>query len=196
MPESVQTSRERLLAAAKSLFSRLGYEQTSTAAIAREAETSESQLVRYFGGKSGLLEALFNQAWAAMEGELTEQVTAAAHGREALVRVLETMTDALVRDRDAAALFLFEGRRIRGREVVLSKGFVKFLELLEEQARRGRDDGSLRTDIEEQVISSAALGCIEGLLRDRMIAERSGSAGAFELAAIKRAFEAMVAGLG
>ena len=63
MPESEKTSRDRLLSAGKTLFGRLGYEQTSTAAIAREAGTSESQLVRYFGGKSGLLEAIFNQAW-------------------------------------------------------------------------------------------------------------------------------------
>ena len=41
-----------------------GYEQTATSAIARAAGTSESQLMRYFGGKVGLLEALFDEAWA------------------------------------------------------------------------------------------------------------------------------------
>ena len=46
--ESTQTARTRLLASGKTLFARLGYEQTSTAAIAREAFTSESQLVRHF----------------------------------------------------------------------------------------------------------------------------------------------------
>jgi len=195
MPESVQTSRERLLVAAKSLFSQLGYEQTSTAAIAREAGTSESQLVRYFGGKSGLLEALFNEAWSSLEADLMAQVAAAAHGRESLIRVLEMLTDALVRDRDVAVLFLFEGRRIRGREVVLSKGFVKFTALLCEQAKRGREDGSLRADLDERIVASAALGAIEGLLRDQMLAERSRSAEAYDLGAMKRAFEAMVAGL-
>src|SRR5436305_3537497 len=46
--DDTQTSRGRLLTAGKGLFSRLGYEGTSTATIAREAGTSESQLVRYF----------------------------------------------------------------------------------------------------------------------------------------------------
>ena len=46
-PDSTHTSRSRLLAAGKTLFARHGYEQASTAAIAREAGTSESQLVRY-----------------------------------------------------------------------------------------------------------------------------------------------------
>ena len=52
-------SRARLLAAGKSLFARLGYEFTSTATIARDAGTSESQLIRYFGSKAGLLETIF-----------------------------------------------------------------------------------------------------------------------------------------
>src|SRR5436190_1559546 len=58
--ESTQTARTRLLASGKTLFARLGYEQTSTAAIAREALTSESQLVRHFEGKAGLLAAIFD----------------------------------------------------------------------------------------------------------------------------------------
>src|ERR1700716_1421224 len=61
--DNTQPARMRLLAAGKSLFSRLGYEQTSTAAIAREAGSSESQLMRYFGGKAGLLDTIFNESW-------------------------------------------------------------------------------------------------------------------------------------
>src|SRR5262249_320630 len=62
-PDSTSTSRSRLLAAGKELFARHGYEQASTAAIARLAGTSESQLVRYFDGKAGLLQAIFNESW-------------------------------------------------------------------------------------------------------------------------------------
>ena len=65
-PDSTQTSRRRLLEAGKALFARFGFEQTSTAIIAREAGTSESQLVRYYKGKAGLLEAIFNDCWAAL----------------------------------------------------------------------------------------------------------------------------------
>src|SRR5918994_117186 len=57
------SSRDRLLQAAKRLFAAQGYEQTATSAIARAAGTSESQLLRYFGGKVGLLHALFEAAW-------------------------------------------------------------------------------------------------------------------------------------
>ena len=73
MSESAEklASRERLLLAAKTLFARHGYEQTSTATIAREAGSSESQLMRYFGGKAGLLDTIFNESWAAVIARVT-----------------------------------------------------------------------------------------------------------------------------
>src|SRR5437763_1631692 len=83
-PDSTQTSRERLLEAGKSLFSKLGFEQTSTAAIAREAGTSESQLVRYYRSKVGLLEAIFNDNWKELNHRIQQVVVAATDAREAL----------------------------------------------------------------------------------------------------------------
>src|SRR3982751_1957287 len=68
-PDQTYTSRTRLLAAGKELFAREGYEQASTAAIAKAAGTSESQLMRYFGGKAGLLDAIFNESWAPLNDE-------------------------------------------------------------------------------------------------------------------------------
>src|SRR5437016_10983473 len=66
--DSTQTSRMRLLEAGKSLFARYGFEQTSTAMIAKEAGTSESPLVRYYKTKAGLLESIFNDSWARLNG--------------------------------------------------------------------------------------------------------------------------------
>src|SRR5438105_14716310 len=110
--EDTHTSRSRLLAAGKSLFAKLGFENVSTAAIAREAGTSESQLVRYFGGKSGLLEAIFNDSWGALNESIRSNVAASEHGREAILRILSLVVEAFGRDHDIALLFLFEGRRI------------------------------------------------------------------------------------
>src|SRR6266849_5389308 len=109
MPESEKTSRDRLLSAGKTLFGRLGYEQTSTATIAREAGTSESQLVRYFGGKSGLLEAIFNEAWGGLNDAVRERIAGAEHSRDAVVAVLGLVIETFGRDHDVASIFLFEG---------------------------------------------------------------------------------------
>jgi AcrR family transcriptional regulator len=187
----------RLLNAGKTLFAKNGYEQTSTAAIAREAGSSESQLIRYFGGKAGLLEAIFNESWSTLNQDVQEHIEKAAHGREAIIRILSLMIQAFSRDHDIAFLFLFEGRRMRGgsHEVLLSKGFVQFLQVIDMLIERGRDDGSFRTDIHPKVLCSAMLGCAEGMVRDRVLSARNREPDVFDDEAILRVFTAMVNGL-
>lgn len=195
--DSTQTSRNRLLNAGKTLFAKNGYEQTSTAAIAREAGSSESQLIRYFGGKAGLLEAIFNDSWVALNDVVEEKIADAAHGRDAILRLLVMMIQAFSRDHDIAFLFLFEGRRMRGgsHEVLLSKGFVQFLEVVNLLIEKGRQDGSFRTDIPPNVMCSGMLGCAEGMIRDRVLAERNGKEDPFSDEEIYAGFTAMVNGL-
>ncbi|HEY0140184.1 MAG TPA: TetR/AcrR family transcriptional regulator [Thermoanaerobaculia bacterium] len=195
--DSTQTSRSRLLNAGKTLFSKNGYEQTSTAAIAREAGSSESQLIRYFGGKSGLLEAIFNDSWSSLNDVVRLHLEQAVHGRDAILRILGLMIDAFSRDHDIAFLFLFEGRRLRGgtHEVLLSKGFTQFIEVVYSLIRKGQQDGSFRNDVDAKVLCSAMLGCAEGMIRDRVMSERAKEEHPHSDEAIKTAFASMVNGL-
>lgn len=195
--ELTQTSRNRLLNAGKNLFAKNGYEQTSTAAIAREAGSSESQLIRYFGGKAGLLEAIFNESWLALNDAVSQRITEAHNGRDAILELLGLMIKAFSHDHDIAFLFLFEGRRMRtgSHEVILSKGFMKFMEVVVTQIEKGRQDGSFRKDIEPNVLCSALLGCAEGMIRDRVLAERNSKPDPFTDDDIVKAFTAMVSGL-
>ena len=193
--DNTQTSKSRLMAAGKMLFSRHGYEQTSTAAIAREAGTSESQLVRYFSGKSGLLDAIFNETWAGLSEVIATEISAAEHGREAILRLLSLFVTAFIRDHDAAFLFLFEGRRVRGNDVVLSKGFQRFTELVNQLIQRGQQDGSFRPDLDPSAVCSAILGCAEGMIRDALIAERTHKPMPFDNDSVQKVFAAMVGGL-
>ena len=197
--DNTQTSRMRLLNAGKTLFAKNGYENTSTAAIAREAGSSESQLIRYFGGKAGLLEAIFNESWTALNAVVEQYVADAKHGRDAILRLLSLMIQAFNRDHDIAFLFLFEGRRMRGGspEVHLSKGFTQFMKVVDAQIARGRVDGSFRTDIDPRVMCSAMLGAAEGMVRDRVMSERAGEKEhPFTDEEVIAAFGAMVNGLG
>jgi AcrR family transcriptional regulator len=193
--DNTQTSRSRLMAAGKMLFSRNGYEQTATSAIAREAGTSESQLVRYFGGKSGLLEAIFNETWSGFSDAISAQIAGAAHGREAILRLLSVFVAAFGSDHDAAFIFLFEGRRVRGNDVILSDGFRHFTELLHQLIQRGQNDGSFRSDLDPAAICSATLGCAEGMIRDALIAERTNKPKPFDNETVQKVFAAMVGGL-
>ena len=59
----IPSSRGRLRESAKALFADRGFEDTTTAAICRLAGTSQSQLIKHFTHKQGLVEAIFEHAW-------------------------------------------------------------------------------------------------------------------------------------
>ena len=190
------SSRSRLLQAAKRLFAEQGYEQTATSAIARDAGTSESQLMRYFGGKVGLLDALFEEAWTDLNSRVNEAVAAAESSREAIIEALQTVAAALARDADLATLFLFEGRRLRGGDeprVRLSAGFQEFAELARGLVRKAQSARELDANLDAHAITSALLGACEGMIRDRVLARGGGGRG-FAEREIRRTLEAMLTG--
>lgn len=186
--ESTRRSRSRLLAAGKTLFARLGYEQTSTSAIAREAGTSESQLARYFGGKSGLLEAIFDESWKPLNRLVLSKVASAPNAREALLAVISTMVNGFGNDPELALIFMFEGRRLRGSEhnVMLSKGFLEFNELFRRLVERGQKDGSFPPDFSAAALASSLMGAGEAMVRDRLIAMRLDKPSPFSEKEIRR----------
>ena len=190
------SSRARLLAAGRDLFARHGYEQTSTAAIAKQAGSSESQLVRWFGGKAGLLEAIFEEAWEPLNQRIADETLGMADARAALVTILILVLEAFDRDHETAAVFLFEGRRVRGDELALSKGFLLFLERLAALIAAGQENGSLPKELDPSLLRSALVGAAEGMVRDRLVAARIGRGTPLDPVAIRRVFEALVSHLG
>src|SRR5271166_3521547 len=85
---STPSSRERILLAAKRLFARNGYENTSTVAIARDAGTSESQLMKHFGSKQGLLSVILDRGWTGIEARV-QMAPSSASPADRLFYVLE-----------------------------------------------------------------------------------------------------------
>lgn len=196
-PSTTRTtsSRDRLLHAAKRLFARHGYEQTATSAIARAASTSESQLMRYFGGKAGLLDALFNDAWTGLNERVRKVAAAPGKTRDALLDVLQTVTSAFAKDPDLATLVLFEGRRLRGDHprVRLSAGFVAFTDLTRGLVRKGQAEKEFDSSLDASALTSALLGAAEAMIRDRMLA-RVGGGRTFSEREIRRTLEAVLTG--
>src|SRR5437899_9739513 len=124
-PHPAASSHDRILAAAKHLFAQKGYENTATVAIARAAGTSESQLMKHFGSKEGLLEAIFEQGWRHMGQTLGE--VERTHDPKAKLRALfDAMLRSLEGDPELKELMLLEGRRIRreGNMVMMTSGFL------------------------------------------------------------------------
>jgi hypothetical protein len=68
------------------------------------------QLMRYFGGKAGLLDAVFNGSWTEVIGRVSEEIPPATPAHDAILRMLSIRMEAFGRDHDIAVIFLFDGR--------------------------------------------------------------------------------------
>jgi AcrR family transcriptional regulator len=165
--------RERLLAAAKDLFAAEGYESTTTAAIARRAGTSESQLIKHFGSKEGLLEGILDLAWTRLDQGMRQTLQDTGSALERLLALWELVMAALERDRKLRTLILLESRRARRRTqgIVLAGGYRRFVGLLDAALLEMQSAGQLKGGVPVDAVRSAWLGATEGLLRDQLLSD-------------------------
>ena len=187
------SSHERILTAAKHLFARNGYENTSTVAIAREAGTSESQLMKHFGSKQGLLTAIFERGWMGMS-ERVRTAQSAGSPPDRLFGVLEAVAIELENDADLKDLMMLESRRVRkdNRDVLTSQGFQQFAEMLAGILGEMRDRGEIRGDVKLEAVRAAYLGMMEGMLREQVVAKRSGVQATYTFEDVRKVLEVLV----
>jgi AcrR family transcriptional regulator len=169
------SSRDRLREAAKDLFADCGFEGTSTAEICRLAGTSQSQLIKHFTNKLGLLEAVFDNAWEHINPAIQLAAERIPSPTDKFKILVDMMLTFLERDRALRTLFLLEGRRIRGdgHLVVLTPGFLEFIKFLDSVLKEMATKGELSPSINIQALRSGLMGAIEGLLRDQHLARTS-----------------------
>lgn len=182
------STHERFLRIGKTLFATRGYEHTSTSVIARQAGTSESQLMKHFGSKAGLLEAIFHEGWI----HITEQARAAIENTISPAEKFQVLSACVLRnielDPEMKLLMLLEGRRVRkeGHMVLLTEGFLAFVKLLDGVLQEMHAAGLLRPGVDPQAARSALMGMIEGMLRDRYLAGMSAFPAEYDLDQIRQ----------
>jgi len=171
----ITSSRERIRESAKALFAERGYEAATTAAICRLAGTSQSQLIKHFTDKQGLLEAILEHAWEQINPAIRLATESVSSPRQKLQILTDMVLSFLEKDRALRTLFLLEGRRIRGdgHMVVLVPGFLEFVKMLDEILKELASRGELIPDLTPQALRSGLMGALEGLLRDHLLARSS-----------------------
>ncbi len=195
-PGKAGSSRDRILLAAKQLFASRGYENTSTVAIARQAGTSESQLMKHFGSKEGLLEAIFDQGWGTLASHVGE-IEGLTSPRQKLRMLLDLMLAGMERDPELKQLMLLEGRRIRkeGQMVMITAGFLHFIRVLDGILAQMRAANQLRPDINTDALRSALMGMFEGLMRDQLLAQKTGFPSKISSADLRQIFDVLLPAL-
>ena len=188
LPPRRPSVHERLLHSARDHFAREGYENATTASIARDAGTSESQLVKHFGSKAGLLEAIFDAAWEELEAQARELVRARPTPLAGLLAVSDLVIFAMDSDPHLRHLVLLEGRRIRkrGPEVVLSSGSRRFLALIDDLLKQMSEQGDIAAGVNLEALRSAWTGGVEAMVRDQLLAELIGYPANFDRNVVRR----------
>jgi len=187
------SSHDRILRAAKHLFAQNGYENTSTVSIAREAGTSESQLMKHFGSKQGLLIAIFDRGWTAI-GERIKATTQHGTPAERLLAIITAATIEFENDPQLKTLVALEARRIRkdSNEVAISMGYRRFRELLDRILIDMRTEGQIRRDLNLDAVHAAVIGLADGLWRDQIVANRAGMASNYNFDDIQKVLEILI----
>jgi AcrR family transcriptional regulator len=169
------SSRERIRESAKALFAERGYEATTTAAICRLAGTSQSQIIKHFTDKQGLLEAIFEYAWEQINPAIGLAIEKVSSPRERLKTMVDMVISFFEKEPELRTLFLLEGRRIRGdgHMVVLVPGFLDFVKMMDSILKEMAAKGELLPGVHPQALRSGLMGAFEGLLRDQLLARPS-----------------------
>jgi AcrR family transcriptional regulator len=170
-----KSSRNRILVTARTLFASLGYDNTSTALIARNAGTSESQLMKHFGGKAGLLDTIFTEGWDKINAHLIECFESANDFNARLSCVPTVVANSLDKDLELKTLVLLEGHRMReaARRNPAQNGYARFLNLIEETILSAKNSGEFSADASALCMRSAIVGIVEGGVREQVLASRA-----------------------
>ena len=170
-----KSSRNRILVTAKTLFASLGYDNTSTAVIARNAGTSESQLTEHFGGKAGLLEAIFSEGWDGINTQLEACFESADDLNASLSCIPDIVFQCLDQDLELKTLVLLEGHRMReiARTTPEHSGFARFTQLIDNAIAKAQASDEYRGTVSSLVLRSAIVGMIEGGVREQVLATRA-----------------------
>jgi len=179
---------KRILEAAKALFATKGYEQTTTAMIARQAGTSESQIVKHFETKEGLLATIFNDGWSRIAQQL-EGLRSIKSGVDRLEVLVSVLLNAFRSDPALKELMLFEGRRMRREgQLMLTNGYLSFVRVVDECLQQMRANGELKPELDTHALRSGFIGMFEGMLRDQLLAARSNYPADYSLESIQLVF--------
>jgi AcrR family transcriptional regulator len=169
------SSHDRILRSAKRLFAEFGYENTSTVAVAREAATSESQLMKHFGSKQGLLIAILDRGWTA----ICDRIMATdrhSSPRERLLVMLTAVGIEFENDPQLKVIAALDSRRIRkdSTEVAVSRGYRRYREMIDRILIDMRTEGHIRSDLNLDAVRAAIIGLADGLWREQIVCARAG----------------------
>lgn len=132
-------------------------------------------MIKHFGNKEGLLEAIFDQGWQKLDF-IPQAIKDLPSPADKLRMIFEFVLQALDRDQALKELMLFEGRRIRkagsGSDILVTSGYLRFSAAVEQVLTDLIAGTPLSQKVSSAALTSAMIGMFESMLRDQVLARR------------------------
>jgi TetR/AcrR family transcriptional regulator, repressor of fatR-cypB operon len=149
MPEIAPTTRDRLLEAARELFTTTGYHATTTPILAKRAGVAEGTIYRHFPSKHALLNAAYQemQRWGTAGVREVTAGTSASVGERLNLLGRKWLECA---EKDPARIrLLLNWRHMRELDDLSRAAAAELRHGLEHLIARGKQEGSVRAGVVE-----------------------------------------------
>lgn len=167
---SVQT-REKILSTAARMFSAHGYDNTSLAQVAREANVSKALIFWHFDSKEKLFEAALQRTLEPFFIDLAdfEQLDERARIERLIDAFFEFVRENVYSVRFLLSLILRSQKQTDEPIGRVSELYAMFRGLLASTIESGRRNGIFREDVLPQLDSSVILATLDGILIERFL---------------------------
>ena len=163
---SGQSTRARILAAARERFGRAGYGPTSVGQLAEDAGITPAAVYRYFDSKASLYQETVRDAVGELVPRYREAVAGAPTAAAGLVALVLVSADLHEQDPSLAEFLsslIPEMRRSPDLAALVADEPAEVTELVTELVERARDEGTLGGDADIEAIIGMFLACTNGL---------------------------------
>ena len=163
--------KERILSAAKSLYAEKGHRETKLREIASEAHTSESQVVKYFHSKAGVLDALLIQARSRIQDGFDKIQKENNDPVLVLKSIPSLLLDIFEKDPELLKVYLFSARYYTLIPEEQLNQETRLLKNLTGIFGKIKETNGLRGDLSPEVLSSLFWGLNLHMFRDKFYAK-------------------------
>jgi AcrR family transcriptional regulator len=170
-------SRDRLIAASLKLFSNKGYHGCSIREICDKANANISLISFHFGGKEGLLDAIFDKLVEQDFNKIELSLSAPTSKEDVLIRLdhfLNSYIDFSIKHSDVIGLYLEELERGNPQTVdILPKTYGKIWNSLTSFLKEAQDKNLISEDLDANITAFQILAPINHLIRSKRSTNRT-----------------------
>ena len=155
--------RQKILAAAVSVFAERGYEATRVGDIASEAGVAYGLVYHYFASKDAVLEAVFRESWGRLLTAVAQAEQTAGTAPERLGLVVKIVLRSWRDDPDLVRLLVREVTRnphIQDELDEIGQAFAT----LERIIAAGQEEGTIRRSLDPKLCAWMLYGALEEIL--------------------------------